>query len=69
MYYYEILMYWSKEDNCFLAEIPELDGCVAHGENEYEALKNINQAKELWLETSKEFGEEIPIPKGRLFFA
>lgn len=69
MYNYEILMYWSKEDNCFIAEIPELNGCIAHGDTEYEALRNISEAKNLWLSTANEFGDEIPVPKGKLMFA
>ena len=69
MHNYEIILYWSIEDNCFIAEIPELRGCVAHGETEYYALENINKAKELWIETAKEFGDSIPEPKGRLIYA
>jgi predicted RNase H-like HicB family nuclease len=69
MYNYEIILHWSKSDNCFIAEIPELAGCIAHGETEFIALENINQAKELWIETSREFGDIIPEPKGRLMFA
>lgn len=69
MYNFEIILFWSNEDNCFIAEIPELSGCFAHGENEFEALKNINVAKKLWIDTALEFGEEIPTPKGKLMFA
>jgi predicted RNase H-like HicB family nuclease len=66
---YEIIMYWSEEDDCYIAEIPELSGCIAHGNTEYEALEKVNQAKELWIKTAEEFGDEIPEPKGRLVFA
>lgn len=66
---YEIIMYWDKTDNCFIAEIPELSGCIAHGNTEFEALENIRQAKELWIKTAREFGDKIPEPKGRLVFA
>ena len=66
---YEIIMYWSSSDNSVVAEIPELPGCIAHGHNEFEALRNVQDAKELWLETALEFGDFIPEPKGRLVFA
>lgn len=69
MYNFEIILYWNKEDNCFVAEIPELPGCIAHGKDEFEALNNVKSAKELWIETAKEFGDSIPEPKGKLFFA
>ena len=66
---YEIIMYWSCEDDCFIAEVPELPGCVAHGKNEDESLRNIKNAQALWLETAKEFNQHIPEPKGKLEFA
>jgi len=67
---YEIIIYWSNEDQSFIAEVPELPGCMAHGTNQAEALKNIQEAQKLWLETAKEFGDPIPEPKGRrLMFA
>ena len=67
---YEIILYWSNEDNSYIAEVPELPGCMAHGETQEIALKQINQAIELWLDTAKEFGDPIPEPKGRrLVFA
>ncbi|MBI5324550.1 MAG: type II toxin-antitoxin system HicB family antitoxin [Ignavibacteriae bacterium] len=62
---YEIIIYWSTEDSAVIAEIPELPGCIAHGETEEDALKNIKDAMNLWIETAKEFGEQIPAPKGR----
>ncbi len=62
---YEIIMCWSSEDSCFIAEIPELPGCRAHGNTEEIALKNIKDAMNLWIETANEFGEPIPTPKGR----
>jgi len=64
--HFEIIIYWSNEDNCFVAEIPELEGCCAHGITENEALENIKQAKELWINTAIEFGDDIPIPKYQL---
>lgn len=62
---YELIIYWSNEDALFVAEVPELPGCKAHGETQELALQNINQAIELWLETAQEFGDPIPKPKGR----
>lgn len=49
----------------FVAEVPELPGCIAHGKTTEKALKSVNQAIELWIDTAKEFGDEIPEPKGR----
>jgi predicted RNase H-like HicB family nuclease len=67
---YEIILYWSNEDKTFIAEVPELPGCMAHSDSQESALKNINQAIELWIDTTKEFGDPIPEPKGlRLVFA
>ncbi len=62
---YEIIIFWSNEDSVFIAEAPELAGCKAHGSTQEEALSNIHQAIELWLETAREFGDPIPQPKGR----
>ncbi|HSR53462.1 MAG TPA: type II toxin-antitoxin system HicB family antitoxin [Acidobacteriota bacterium] len=65
MYKYEIIIYWSEEDGAFIAEVPELPGCSAHGETTDTALANCEQAMGLWINTAKEFGREIPEPKGR----
>ncbi|MGI8555717.1 MAG: type II toxin-antitoxin system HicB family antitoxin [Pyrinomonadaceae bacterium] len=62
---YEIVIYWDNEDNVFVADAPELAGCMAHGKTQFDALKNINEAIDLWMETAKEFGDEIPQPKPR----
>jgi predicted RNase H-like HicB family nuclease len=62
---YEIILYWSNEDKLFVAEVPELPGCMAHGDTQEIALSNINEAIELWIDTAKEFGDSIPEPKGR----
>ena len=62
---YEIIIYWSDEDGAFIAEMPELPGCMAHGDTPEAALTNVREAKELWIETAKEFGDPIPTPKGR----
>ncbi len=70
MFKYEIILYWSNVDGAFVAEVPELAGCSAHGDTQEDALKNINQAMELWIDTAKEFGDPIPEPKGeRLMLA
>ena len=65
MHKYEIIIYWSNEDDVFVAEAPELPGCMAHGSTPEQALANIREAISLWLETAKEFGDPIPVPKGR----
>jgi len=62
---YEIILYWSGEDKVFVAEVPELPGCAAHGKTQEAALKNAKDAIQLWVKTAKEFGRDIPEPKGR----
>jgi predicted RNase H-like HicB family nuclease len=62
---YEIIIYWSEEDQAYVAEVPELPGCSAHGDSYESALSNAKQAISLWLETAKEFNDPIPAPKGR----
>jgi predicted RNase H-like HicB family nuclease len=62
---YEIIIYWSNEDQAFVAEVPELPGCMAHGGTHEDALSNIKSAMELWIQTAKEFNDPIPTPKGR----
>ena len=62
---YEIILYWSKEDQVFVAEVPELPGCMAHGDSHEGALINVKEAVELWIDTAKEFGDPVPAPKGR----
>ena len=69
MYKYEIILYWSEEDNAFIAEVPELAGCAADGKTQREALENIEIIIQQWIETAKTLGREIPIPRGRLKFA
>ncbi|MBV8708775.1 MAG: type II toxin-antitoxin system HicB family antitoxin [Acidobacteriaceae bacterium] len=66
---YEITLYWSEEDKAFIAEVPELSGCVAHGITRQEALANVETVISEWLETARELGRDIPKPKGRLIFA
>lgn len=62
---YEIIIYWSDEDQVFVADVPELPGCMAHGETHEAALVNIKAAIDLWIKTAKEFNDPIPVPKGR----
>jgi len=64
MYKYETIIYWSDEDQSFVADIPELPGCMAHGASPDEALANAQEAMQLWLDTAREFGDPIPEPKG-----
>jgi len=62
---YEIIIYWSNEDNVFIAEVPELPGCMAHGNSYEKALSNAKEAVLLWIDTAKEFGDPVPAPKGQ----
>lgn len=69
MYKYEIIIFWSEDDNAYVAEVPELSGCMADGANYVEALKNAETVIAEWIETAKSLGREIPKPKGRLSYA
>jgi predicted RNase H-like HicB family nuclease len=62
---YEVIIYWSAEDGVYVAETPELSGCMAHGKSRREALTNVRQASALWIKTAEEFGDTVPEPKGR----
>lgn len=62
---YEIIIFWSDEDEAFVADVPELPGCMAHGSSHAEALASAEEAIVLWLETARESGRAIPQPKGR----
>ncbi len=66
---YEIIIYWSKEDNCFIAEVPELSGCKADGRSYQETLQNVEIVISEWIETAKLLGRNIPEPKGKLIYA
>ncbi|HWS85963.1 MAG TPA: type II toxin-antitoxin system HicB family antitoxin [Pyrinomonadaceae bacterium] len=68
-YRYEVIIYWSEEDNAFIAEVPELPGCMADGATYAEAVANVEVIIDEWMETARELGREIPEPKGRLTFA
>ncbi|HEX74222.1 MAG TPA: type II toxin-antitoxin system HicB family antitoxin [Dehalococcoidia bacterium] len=66
MYKYEIIVYWSEEDDSYIAEVPELPGCMADGTTYEESLKNAQVVIYEWIETASSLGREIPSPKGRL---
>ena len=66
---YEIIIYWSKEDDAFIAEVPELSGCMADGESYFKALENAQIVINQWIETAKELNRPIPEPKGKLRYA
>lgn len=70
MYKYEVILYWSNADGAFVAEVPELPGCMAHGDTQETALNHVNQAIDLWIDTARAFGDPIPEPRGeRLMLA
>lgn len=66
---YEVIIYWSKDDEAYIAEVPELAGCMADGETYQEALTNAEVVIREWIETAQDLGRPIPEPKGRLVFA
>jgi predicted RNase H-like HicB family nuclease len=66
---YEVILYWSAEDEAFIAEVPELAGCAADGQTRQEALANVEVVIAEWIDTATELGRSIPEPKGRLLFA
>ena len=66
---YEIILYWSKDDQAFIAEVPELPGCAADGATYQEAVANAEVVIREWIETAKELGRPIPTPRGRLMYA
>ena len=65
---YEVIIYWSEEDQAFIAEVPELPGCAADGETYQAALQNVEVIMQEWIETAQELGRIVPQPKGRLMF-
>ena len=69
MYRYEVIVYWSDVDNAYIAEVPELPGCMADGATYEEAVRNIQVIIHEWIETARASGREIPLPKGRLMYA
>ena len=66
---YEIIIYWSKEDKAFIAEVPELPGCAADGATYQEALANVEVIVQEWIETARELKRPIPKPRGKLIYA
>ena len=66
---YEVIIYWSEEDEAFIAEVPELPGCMADGATYQEALANVEQVAREWIETARDLGRKIPAPRGRLVYA
>ncbi len=66
---YEMIIYWDKTDKIFVVDVPELPGCMAHGNSKSEAIENAENAVNLWIKTAKEDGVQIPEPKGRMLFA
>jgi predicted RNase H-like HicB family nuclease len=66
---YEVIIYWSEEDQAFIAEVQELPGCAADGQTYQETLANAEVVTQEWLETARELGRPIPTAKGRLVFA
>lgn len=65
MHKYEIIIYWSEEDQLFIADVPELPGCMAHGKSPTKALSSAEDAIGLWIDTAHEFGDHVPEPAGR----
>jgi predicted RNase H-like HicB family nuclease len=65
---YEIILYWSKDDETFIAEVPELPGCAADGATYQAAVANAEVLIREWLETARELGRPIPAPRGRLIY-
>ena len=66
---YEMIIYWSDEDQAFVVEVPELPGCMADGSTYREAVANAEKTIEEWVQTAQELGREVPIPRGRLRYA
>ena len=69
MYKYELIIYWSDEDELFVVELPELPGCMADGQTYQEAVQNAQRVMSEWIETAESLGREIPQPRGRLAYA
>jgi predicted RNase H-like HicB family nuclease len=65
---YELILYWSKQDQAFIAEVPKLPGCVADGATYQEAVANVELVIQEWIETAQKLGRPIPEPQGRLFY-
>ena len=66
---YEVILYWSEEDDAYIAEVPELPGCMADGKTQLDALRAVEIIAKEWVETAQQMGREVPQPKGRLKYA
>ena len=66
---YEVIIYWSEEDRAFIAEVPELPGCIADGPTKAKALAAAERVAREWVQTAKRLGRSVPVPRGRLMFA
>jgi predicted RNase H-like HicB family nuclease len=66
---YELIIYWSEEDEAFIVDVPELPGCMADGATCWEALANAETVIQEWMETARALGRAIPEPRGRLIYA
>ncbi|MBM3837134.1 MAG: type II toxin-antitoxin system HicB family antitoxin [Verrucomicrobia bacterium] len=66
---YELIIWWSKEDEAFIVDVPELPGCMAHGKTRADAVANAEEAIRFWIKTAREDGISVPLPKGRLMLA
>ncbi len=69
MHKYELVLYWSADDESFVVEVPELPGCMADGKTYSEAVKNVQIAIDEWIDTAKELGRDVPNPRGKLAYA
>jgi predicted RNase H-like HicB family nuclease len=69
VYKYEVIVWWSEKDQAYIAEVPELPGCMSDGKTYEEALKNIQVIISEWIETAKKIEREVPMPKGKLMYA
>lgn len=66
---YELIIYWSDDDDAYVVEVPELPGCMADGQSYVEAVENAVKVIDEWIETAKDLGREVPKPKGKLVYA
>jgi predicted RNase H-like HicB family nuclease len=66
---YELIIYWSKDDNSFVVEVPDLPGCMADGQTDAEAVKNAEEIIDEWIKTARKLGRPIPEPRGKLAYA
>jgi predicted RNase H-like HicB family nuclease len=69
MFKYEVIVYWSEDDESYIAEVPELPGCMTDGSSYEEAIKNAQVVIAEWIETAKKLGRDVPVPKGKLAYA